>query len=368
MALDLQEQCTVIHDLCEGASINSIVRKHGVAKTTILRLLVRVGLGCRRLHSRLFRGLACHLVECDEIWSYVGVKQARLRPDHPEGWGEAYTFVALDVASRAVISYEVGRRGEEATHSFIQDLRDRLTITPQITTDGWTAYIEEISKAFGGYVDYAMTVKNYSRGGRRDDYRYEPPRQPFIVKKVVIGAPDMSNASTALIERQNRTMRMHIRRMTRLCDAFSKKRENHDAATALHFAYYNLVKIHETIGTAPAVALGVIEKPWAVAQLIEAALAEGETARPARVTLAMRPGTGTARALPNGKGFLRVVGSSGAAPAPSVPPSAQAAATVAPAVAEAPLADDRQGDLWTWLASRPQSLAPRGEQLSLFDE
>jgi IS1 family transposase len=134
--LSAQERHTVIHDLCEGASINSIVRKHGVAQTTILRLLVRVGQGCRRLHSRLFRGLSCHLLQCDEIWSYVGVKEAGLRPDHPEGWGEAYTFVALDVASRSVISYEVGKRGEEATSAFIADLRARLVTVSQVTTDG----------------------------------------------------------------------------------------------------------------------------------------------------------------------------------------------------------------------------------------
>jgi IS1 family transposase len=363
--LTSQEQCTVIHDLCEGASINSIVRKHGTAKTTILRLLVRVGLGCQRLHNRLFRGLACNLLQCDEIWSYVGVKEARLRPDHPEGWGEAYTFVALDVASRAVISYEVGKRGEEATHSFINDLRSRLTVTPQISTDGWSPYIQAISEAFGGYVDYAQTVKNYSNGGRREDYRYEPPRNPFITKRAVIGAPRMEDASTSLIERQNRTMRMHIRRMTRLCDAFSKKRENHCAATALHFAYYNLVRLHETIGTTPAVALGVAEKPWTLADLVAAALAEEETAAPVRGMLAMRPGTGTARELPNGKGFLRLVGAPGAAPAQSAP----AMPVEAHPEADALVDDEHQGDLWTWLAAKPpEPMAPRGEQLTLWTD
>ncbi len=360
-ALSASEQCLVIHDLCEGASINSIVRKHGVAKTTILRLLVRVGQGCQRLHARLFRSLSCALLQCDEIWSYVGKKESRITAQDPAGWGEAYTYVGLDVASRAVVAYQVGRRADEATAAFIDDLRARLTVVPQITTDGFTPYIKAIGDAFGGFVEYAQTIKRYSRGGRRDDdHRYEPPRDPFIVKKVVYGAPNMDRASTALVERQNRTMRMHIRRMTRLCDAFSKKLVNHEAATAMHFAYYNLVKIHETVKTAPAVALGVIEKPWTIGELVAAALAEPDGELPIAGPLALRQDTGPARELPNGRGFLRLVGAPVAAPSPSASPSAPVKLAEAPRPA--------QGDLFEWAAARPaKPLPPKGTQLSLFD-
>jgi len=359
--LSAQERCTVIHDLCEGASINSIVRKHGIAKTTILRLLVAVGHGCAQIHNRLFRGLSCHLLQCDEIWSYIQKKEARVTPMDPPDHGEAYTFVALDVASRAVVGFLVGRRGDEATQAFIKDLRARLTVVPQISTDGWTAYIQAIADSFGGFVDYAQTIKNYSSGGRRDDHRYEPPRDPFIVKRAVFGVPDMDKASTSLVERQNRTMRMHIRRMTRLCDAFSKKRANHDAATALHFAYYNLVRIHDTIETTPAVSLGVVDRPWTLAELVEVALAEPQVEGPIAKPLELRPNAGPARALPGCRGFLRLVGS----PPHAAP--AQSAASVPPAVKLAVVPPSAQGDLFEWAANRPAK--PRQmEQLSLFDD
>lgn len=362
--LSREERVRVVHALCEGNSINAIVRQTGVAKTTILRLLMRVGLGCQRLLDRLLRGLSCAFVEVDEIWSYVGVKEARRKPEHPAGWGEAYTFVALDLESRAVIAFQVGRRDQVSTDAFVSDLRARLVMAPQITTDGFSPYIEAIARSFGGAVDYLQCMKNYARGGRRDDHRYEPPRDPFMVKTPIMGVPDVQKASTSHVERQNRTMRMHIRRMTRLADAFSKKLENHVAATALHFAYYNLVRVHETLQTTPAVKLRVVERPLSVAELVEMALdAAEEPAPPGPVPqpLALPDRHRVAaRELPNGRGWLRVV-RSGAVPA-ATSPEPEAKPAKAP-----PIEEERQGDLFAWAASRPtKPFPPKGVQLTLW--
>ena len=364
--LSREERVRVVHALCEGNSINAIVRQTGVAKTTILRLLMRVGLGCQRLLDRLLRGLSCAFVEVDEIWSYVGVKEARRKPEHPAGWGEAYTFVALDLESRAVIAFQVGRRDQVSTDAFVTDLRARLVMAPQITTDGFSPYIDAIARSFGGAVDYLQCMKNYARGGRRDDHRYEPPRDPFMVKTPIMGVPDVQKASTSHVERQNRTMRMHIRRMTRLADAFSKKLENHVAATALHFAYYNLVRVHETLEATPAVKLRAVQRPLTVAELVEMALDAAEEPAPTRavpqpLALPERHRTAT-RELPNGRGWLRVVRTGPVPAAPRREPDAK------PAEA-APVEEERQGDLFAWAAQRPaKALPPVGTQLDLFEQ
>jgi IS1 family transposase len=262
-----------------------------------------------------------------------------------------------------VIAFQVGRRDQVNTRAFVTDLRARLVVAPQITTDGFSPYIDEIARSFRGAVDYSQCVKNYRRGGRRDDdYRYEPPREPFMVKTPIMGVPDMKRASTSHIERQNRTMRMHIRRMTRLADAFSKKIENHVAATALHFAYYNLVRIHETLDTTPAVKLGVLDRPLAVGELVEVALEAAEELAPASPVaqpLALpEHHRGAVRELPNGRGWLRAVGlAAGSAGPPMAPP------------VRTPREDERQGDLFAWAAQRPAKLPPPpGTQLLLFPD
>lgn len=342
--IDADARLRVVHALCEGNAINAVVRQTGVAKTTILRLLARVGEGCARLHNRLVRGLSCALIQCDEIWSYVGKKGFRVTELDPAEWGEAYTFVALDVETRLVLAYYVGRRDRESTETFIADMRARLTVMPQISTDGFIPYEQAIGESFPGEADYGQVQKNYRGKAQRDDQvRYEPPRDPFIVRTTIYGAPDPKLISTSLVERQNRTMRMHIRRMTRLSDAFSKKLDNHRAAVALHFAFYNFVRPHETLRTAPAVRAGLVPVPLTLAQLVELALAEVPVAAPERQKLALRPGAGAARELPGGRGWLR-------------------------AVPNAPV--ERQGNLFDWAERKPPSkpLPPPGTQLILFDD
>ncbi|WP_437597597.1 IS1 family transposase [Sorangium sp. So ce590] len=320
--LSAEARVSVVSQLVEGSSIASTCRLTGVSKPTVLALLLRIGAGCERLHNRLVRSITCHVAQCDEIWSYVQKKQSRVTNSDPAEYGDAYTFVGMASASKLIISYRVGKRDEENTNAFIKDLRARLTTIPQLYTDGWAPYVAAVGGAFAlaGSVDYAQVVKRYNRKARRDDdHRYEPPREPFITKTPVFGIPDLEHASTSYIERQNWTIRMHIRRFTRLCNGFSRKLVNHRAAVALHFAWYNLCRIHESIRCTPAMEAGIARHVWSIPELVEAAMAEPETAPPTPQPLKLReppPGAPTtpARALPNGRGFLRLVGSAPAAP------------------------------------------------------
>ena len=299
----------VIHALCEGASVNGAARQTGVSKPTILKLLVQVGTGAARLHNRIVRHLSSVYVQCDEIWSYVGKKERRVTENDPPDVGEAYCFVAIDVDTRLVLSYLVGRRDGESAAQFVNDMRVRLTVMPQLSTDGFAPYVDAIMASFGASANYAMVHKHFRSKPRPDDeVRYEPPRGAWLTKQVISGAPDMTKATTVHIESQNRTIRTHVRRLTRLSNGFSKKRENHCAALALHFLYYNFVKVHSELKTTPAVAAKLAERPWTAAEMVEACLVEPETPKPVAAPLALPQGFhGAARELPNGRGWLRVI-------------------------------------------------------------
>jgi IS1 family transposase len=209
-----------------------------------------------RLHDRLV------LVQVDEIWSYAQKKQARVTAEDPPEVGEAYTFVALDATSRMVIAWRVGKRYQATADAFIADLRARMLVMPQITSDGFAPCISAISTQFGTSVDYMQTVKNYrsgSRGRRDDDHRYEPPRNPFITKATIYGAPDAARASTSYVERQNGSTRQTNGRRRRLCYAFSKKLENHCASVALNYVAYNLCRVVRTLRVTPAMQAGLTD-------------------------------------------------------------------------------------------------------------
>lgn len=292
-------------------------------------MLSDIGAGCDRLHDRLVRDLSITNVQIDEIWSYVQKKQARVTSEDDPTRGDAFTYVALARAAKLVIAYRVGKRDQATTNAFIEDLRTRLLTVPTMSTDGFAAYPVAIGQSFEA-VDYSVVQKNYSRSPRRvrdglpSDHRYEPPRDPFITRTPIFGAPDMSQCSTSHVERANLTMRMQIRRFTRLCNGFSKKVENHAHAVALHFAYYNLCRIHETIRVTPAMEAGITDHVWSVAELVRAAIAEGPAVKPERkpLRLAETPAEAPAvpsRELPGGRGFLRLV-SGGTAPK-TPPPS-----------------------------------------------
>ncbi|XXR43491.1 IS1 family transposase [Sorangium sp. So ce375] len=355
----MAKRVEVVAHLVEGAGIRPTSRLTSVSQPAILSLLLRVGEGCERLHNRLVRDVDCRTVQVDEIWSYVQKKQARVLPGDSPEVGEAYVFVGMASASKRVISYRVGKRDEANTNAFIADLRARLVTIPQLYSDGWAPYVAAVGGAFAlvGSVDYAQVVKRYNRKARRDDeHRYEPPRDPFITKTPVFGVPDLQRASTSHVERQNLTIRMHIRRFTRLCNGFSKRLPHHKAAVALHMLFYNFCRPHEALRVTPAMEAGLTDHVWSVEELVAAALSEaaGEPPKPRALKLPEPPpGTPTtpARALPNGRGFLRLVGS---APAQPVPPAASGAA---PAEPEPPPSEPP-----------PSPKTRRMVQLSLFDD
>jgi IS1 family transposase len=267
------KQVAVLSALVEGVSIRSTERMLDVSRETVLSLLVRVGEGCAALHDKMMRDLPCSRVECDEIWGYVAKKQRHVKVDDSNEVGDAWTFVAIDADTKLIPSYLVGKRDAATTHAFISDLSERMRNKVQIDTDGLGLYVEAIEQSFGVDVDYARVVKSYEAEATAPG-RYSPARVAKMEKVAIIGNPDMSAASTSYVERQNLTMRMGIRRMTRLTNAFSKKLRNHRAATALHFAHYDLVRRHQTLRTTPAMAAGVTDTMWSMEQLLDAALAE----------------------------------------------------------------------------------------------
>ena len=303
-----EKRLRVLSALVEGNSERAVARMTEVGPNTISRFSLMMGEGAQRLHDRLVRDLQCSLIQVDEIFAYVKVKQARVTPAHGPDAGEAYTFVALDATSRMAIAFYVGKRDQASTDVFISDVRSRLLTMPQITADGFAPYISSIGASFGPSVDFAQTIKNYRYGSTRGpDHRYEPPRGAFVTKHVVYGAPDMAKASTAYVERNNGTMRHHIGRMRRLVLAFSKRIANHRAAIAMNYFWYNFGTVVKTLRVTPAMAAGVTDHIWTLEEFMSAALAELPAAKPEAKPLASRTPEGPARALPAGRGFLRLI-------------------------------------------------------------
>jgi IS1 family transposase len=326
--LPADKKLRVLAALVEGNSIRAIERMTGVHRDTIMRFGVAMGEAAARVHDRMMRGLACPLIQMDEIWSYVGKKQARVTAKDGAGVGEAYVFTAMDASSRMVISFHVGKRDQESTDVFMADLRARLVVMPAIVSDGFAPYVNAVGQSFGPGVDYSQMSKNYRSGGRREDHRYEPPRDPFITKKAVFGVPDMAKTSTAYMERNNATMRHHIGRMRRLCYAFSKRIENHRAAIALTYVWYNVGLVVSTLRMTPAMASGVEDHIWSLDEFLAALLAAEPCEKPIAQPLEPRVPEGTARQLPEGRGWLRVVPGGAANAMPPHEPT-----PVAPAVA-----------------------------------
>jgi IS1 family transposase len=274
--LPREKQVRTISALTEGCSIRATARLVEADRETVMYLGVRVGDGCRRLLDGMLRNLQVGVIELDEQWSFVGCKQKNVRDGQRER-GDAWLFIALDATSKAAITYTVGKRTAENTLALAQDLHARLVNRPQITADGFVPYVNAIADAFDRKVDFAQLMKTYqATAGNDAAHRYSPGSIRGIEKQVVCGSRDEEKISTSYVERFNLSTRMHLRRFTRLTNAFSKKLTNHRAAIALHLAYYNLVRIHETIRCTPAMALGVTDHPWTVAELVDAALSAPE--------------------------------------------------------------------------------------------
>lgn len=270
-SLDNKKKAQVIAALVEGNSIRSTVRMTGVAKNTIVKLLADIGEACAVYQDNAFQNLNCKRIECDEIWSFVGAKQKNVPADRKDefGIGDVWTWVSIDADTKLVPCWLVGPRNANAAYEFINDLAPRLSNKVQITTDGLKLYLEAIEYAFGGDVDYAQLIKIYGKtGGKKDETRYSPAECLGCEKRVVTGAPKKDLVSTSYVERQNLTMRMGMRRFTRLTNGFSKKVENHAHAIALHYMYYNFVRIHKSLRCTPAMAAGVTSKLWSVEDIV----------------------------------------------------------------------------------------------------
>lgn len=280
--LSSEKRAAVVASLVEGNSIRATCRMTGAAKATVMKLLADLGIVCSTYMDANLRDLLCQRVQCDEIWSFVGAKQRNVKPERrADGWGDVWTWVGIDPGSKLVISYRVGPRDSVEAHAFMTDLASRLRERVQLTTDGFQPYLRAVKGAFKDDIDYAQLVKVYGNDSdpRRPERRYSPGVCLEAIPMTVSGSPDPRKISTSHVERQNLTMRMSIRRFTRLTNAFSKKVENHAAAVSLHFMHYNFVRVHQTIGTTPAVAAGVADRRWKISDII-ALLDEAENAVP----------------------------------------------------------------------------------------
>lgn len=257
----------ILSALVEGNSINATARMTGTSKVTILRLLADAGTYCAQYHDVFVRGLQSKRVQVDEIWSFCGCKDKAVEKG-AGGFGSVWTWTAIDADSKLCINYLVGLRNQDCANAFVADTADRLDSRVQLTSDGLGAYLEAVDNAFGGKIDYAMLVKVFGNTPEGEK-RYSPAVCTGCKKRVKAGEPDPEFISTSYVERQNLTMRMSIRRFTRLTNAFSKKIENHEHAVALHFFHYNFIRKHQTLKTTPAVAAGIANKALTVLDLVK---------------------------------------------------------------------------------------------------
>jgi len=255
--------------LCEGASMRSISRIVDVSINTVTKLLVDAGEACSDYQGQVFKNLTCKRIQCDEIWSFSYAKEKNVPEDKKGqfGYGDVYTWTVIDADTKLVPSWYVGRRDYQSGKLFIQDLADRLANRVQLTTDGLSAYLWAVEDAFGKDIDYAQLIKLY--GSDRDaEVKYSPAQCTGSIKEKIQGNPDMKHVSTSYVERQNFTMRMSMRRFTRLTNGFSKKVENHVHALSLYFMFYNFVRIHKTLKVTPAMEAGVTDRLWAMEDIV----------------------------------------------------------------------------------------------------
>ena len=270
--LPTEKKILAISMLSEGSSIRSIERVTQVHRDTIMRLGVRVGHECARIHNSTMRNIASTDIEIDEIWGFIGKKRKQAKAwDFQECLGDAWVFIALDPNTQLIPSFHVGQRTIVHARHFLNDLASRLKDRIQLSSDSLAAYSDTVGEVFKSEVDYAQIVKTYSvtNLNKNASSRYSPAEVVSVRKASVCGLPDLNKAGTSRVEKQNHTLRMHCRRLTRLTNAFSKKWENFNAAVALNFAYYNFCKIHGAIRCTPAMQAGIEKSQWTVAELVE---------------------------------------------------------------------------------------------------
>jgi IS1 family transposase len=265
--LTTSDRARVVSALVEGNSIRSTVRITGIAKNTVVKLVADLGDACMSYHDEHVRNLRVRRLQCDEIWQFVGAKAKNARADKKaEGWGDTWTWTAIDADTKLCVSYLVGGRDGGWAREFMEDCASRIRNRVQITTDGHKAYLEAVENAFGADIDYAQLQKIYGAPSENET-RYSPAKCIGVDMKVVSGNPNPKHISTSYVERQNLTMRMSMRRFTRLTNGFSKKIENHIAAVAMYFMYYNFCRIHSTLRVTPAMESGLSDHAWTIDEM-----------------------------------------------------------------------------------------------------
>lgn len=268
--LSIEKRAQIVNALVEGCSIRATVRMTGASKNTITKLLVELGAACSEYLDKALVNLPCKRVQADEIWSFVYAKQKNLTEKivSRQIAGDVWTWVAIDADTKLVCSWLVGKRDAGCATEFISDLAGRLANRVQLTTDGLKIYLNAVYDAFESDIDYAVLHKVFGPDPRTGEARYSPAVCSGCDKETKIGSPDMKHVSTSYVERQNLTMRMQMRRFTRLTNAFSKKIENHMASIALHYMHYNFVRIHQSLRVTPAMAAGVSDRAWSIQDLV----------------------------------------------------------------------------------------------------
>lgn len=269
--LPLAKRIQILNMLVEGASLRSISRVVDVSINTVTKLMVDAGHVCDAFHDEKVQGVKAKRIQCDEIWSFTYAKQKNVAAAKavPEGAGDTWTWTGIDADSKLIVSWLVGDRDAEYAQAFMNDLASRLSTRVQMTTDGLKAYLEAVESAFGADVDFAQLVKLYGNAPESFKGRYSPAECTGIKKTKVTGKPEEKHISTSYVERQNLTMRMSMRRFTRLTNGFSKKLENHCHALALYFVHYNFMRIHKTLRVTPAMAAGNTDRVWNWEDIIE---------------------------------------------------------------------------------------------------
>jgi IS1 family transposase len=266
--LPVEKRAAILGLLVEGNSLRATSRLADVSINTVTKLFVELGETCAKYHHKHVRNVRVRRLQCDEIWSFVGAKAKNVRPEkRAQGWGDIWTWVGLGADTKLCVSYLIGGRDGGWAREFMNDCADRIQGRVQITTDGHRVYLDAVEDAFGADVDYAQLQKIYG-AAEENETRYSPAVCIGCDMKVVSGRPDPKHVSTSFVERQNLTMRMGMRRFTRLTNGFSKKAENHAAMVAIHFMYYNFGRIHKTLRVTPAMAAGLADHIWSLEEIV----------------------------------------------------------------------------------------------------
>jgi IS1 family transposase len=267
--LKSEDRTRIVAALVEGNSMRAVSRMTGVARNTINKLLVDLGAACSAYQDKALRNLACKRIQCDEIWSFIGAKEKNCTPEmKANGAGDVWTWVAIDADTKLVPCWFVGERHAGCAYHFLSDLKDRLANRVQLTSDGHRAYFHAVEDVFGTEIDFAMLQKIYGAAPEGAQVRYSPAICMGARKAVITGNPDHDHISTSYVERQNLTMRMSMRRFTRLTNGFSKKVENHEHMLALHYMFYNFARIHQSLRVTPAMEAGVSDHVWELDEII----------------------------------------------------------------------------------------------------